>query len=162
MKFLLKFIMTETRYVYGVCYDGEIVYTGSTKNMTKRWEAYKNDHLNPNAPCYRMNISKFMREKGFDNFSHVIIEKFDEITKKDILQYEGMWQDTLIDLGFNLLNKLGAGNGANGEWGTIGYHNHLARNSEKIPCELCGKFVRRGGIRDHQRTDKCKAIALRS
>ena len=108
-----------------------------------------------------MKICKFMREKGFDNFSHVIIETFDEITEQDIKKYEGMWQDTLTELGFNLLNKLGAGNGGGSEWGTIAYYNNQARNREKIPCELCGELVRRDGIRGHQRTEKCKAIALR-
>ena len=153
--------MAETRYVYGICYDNEIVYTGSCKDMTQRWRGYKSGHLKPKSGGYNMNISKFMREKGFDNFSHVIIETVPEITEKDILQYEGMWQRTLIDLGFNLLNEYGAGNGRNSEYGSIAYYNKLARNGEKIPCDICGKFVRRDGINDHQRSEKCKAIALR-
>ena len=154
--------MAETRYVYGICYDNEIVYTGSTKDMVYRWRKYKTNHLNPNTSCYRMNIGKFMREKGFANFSHVIIDTFDEITEKDIKHYEGMWQRTLTELGFNLLNKYKAGNGHSSEYGSIAYYNDLAWRSEKIPCELCGKFVRRDGIYDHHLTKKCKAIALRS
>ena len=144
-----------TRYVYGICYDGEIIYTGSTNNMKIRWNGYKSDHLNPECSNYKMKICKFMREKDFANFSHVIIETVPEITEKDILQYEGMWQDTLTELGFDLLNDRGAGNGSANEWGSISYYNNQAWKLEKIPCELCGKLVCRNYMNDHQRRSNC-------
>ena len=145
--------MNNTRYVYGIYYDGEIVYTGSTKNMKRRWREYRYNHINPKSDGYRMKICQFMREKGFNNFSHEIIETFEDITKQDILKYEVEWQETLEDLGFNLLNKNKA-IGVNSNT----YANQLVRNSQKIPCEFCGVIGRWGDRRTHQRTQKCLKV----
>lgn len=143
-----------TRYVYGIYYDGEIVYIGSTNNMTQRWWDYKSAHLNPKREHYNMKICKFMREKGFHNFSHQIIETFEDISKRDINLYEGAWQQTFEELGFNLLNKNKAGTGS-GEKGTASYDKSQERANEKIPCELCGKLGARKHMYRHQQTEKC-------
>jgi len=144
-----------TRYVYGIYYDGEIVYTGSTNNMKKRWKHYRRDHINTESRSYDMKICELMREKGFDNFSHEIIETFHDITKQDLTQYEGMWQQTFTELGFNLLNKLGAGNGRSCDLNSITYHNKKARERERISCDLCGAIFSRGAIRRHQKRSNC-------
>jgi len=145
-----------TRYVYGICYDGEIVYTGSTKDMTFRWKKYKDEHNTPNnEKKYRIRIHQFMREKGFDNFSHQIIETFEDITRQGIYKYEGMWQNTFEELGFNLLNKLKAGNGTHRDLNSIAYANNRARMNERIQCEFCGAMIARGNIRRHQKGGNC-------
>ena len=144
-----------TRYVYGICYDNEIVYIGSTKDMKHRWNGYREKYNNPKIIQYKMKIHQFMREKGFDNFSHQIIETFHDITRRDIEQYEGVWQETLEELGFNLLNKQKAGNGNQKDLNSIAYANKQARDKVKIPCELCGKMISRSHIRRHQKSSNC-------
>jgi len=147
--------MSNTRYVYGIYYDGEIVYTGSTKDMRMRWGCYKRQHLNPNSSSYNMKISQFMREKGFNNFSHQIIETFFDITEQDIRKYEGMWQETCKELGFNLLNEANAGNGSVDDINSIAYANHQDWKKIKVTCDLCGAIVNKGHIARHRKSKKC-------
>jgi hypothetical protein len=98
-----------------------------------------------------MKISEYMREQGFDNFK---MEYLESVPKKYGPRAEGMWYLTFKDLGFDMKNKLTPGNGDNVR-GTICYENYLASQREKIPCELCGKMICRGGIRKHQRRSNC-------
>jgi len=141
--------------VYVIYCEGEICYVGSTVNMKKRWRDYKNYHQNPNCKDYNYEINKYIREEGFDKFQHEIVESYEVENRVDLNQYEGIWQNTFEELGFDLKNQQGAGNGCNGVKGTRGYENKLARNREKVTCELCGASVRRDGIRKHQRSMTC-------
>ena len=147
--------MTITAYIYAICHDNEIIYTGKAVNMTNRWYKYRSDHKNPkNKKVYDLNIHVFMRKVGFDNCEMVLLETIEVEKESDIFHYEGMWQETFEDLGFNLQNKYQAGNGRCVK-GTIAYDNTQARNREQIPCELCGFVGGRGDIRRHQRRSKC-------
>jgi len=143
-------------YIYVIYCEGEICYVGRTVNMKTRWRKYKSCHQNqdPKNKDYDMQIHKYMREKGFDKFEHEIVESYEVEKEVDLNYYEGIWQRTFTELGFDLKNKYGAGNGDNVK-GTRGYENDLARKREKVTCELCGASVRRDGIRKHQRTMKC-------
>jgi len=139
-------------YVYVIYCEDKICYVGSSLNMRQRWRHYKNDHQNPND---NMEIHKYMREKGFDKFEHEIVESYELDDKSELNHYEGVWQRTLNELGFDLKNTLGAGNGGSSVKGTQAYENKLARMKEKVTCELCGARVSRGHIRRHQRTMTC-------
>ena len=141
--------------VYVIYCKGEICYVGSTINMRNRWRDYKSHHQNPDCKNYNHKIHKYMREKGFDNFQHEILESYEIEKRVDLNQYEGMWQGTLEELGFDLKNQQEAGNGRCVK-GTQAYENKLARDREKVTCELCGASVRRDGIRAHQRTMTCQ------
>tara|TARA_R110001606_G_scaffold278013_1_gene426234 strand:- start:24 stop:476 length:453 start_codon:yes stop_codon:yes gene_type:complete len=146
-----------TGYIYAICHDREIIYTGKTVNMRKRWANYRDHHNNPNHGDYDMNISAFMRAKGFDNCEMVLLETIEVENGLDLFAYEGMWQETFENIGCNLQNKYKAGNGSSKVKGTIGYDNGLARSREKIPCPLCGFVGGRGDIRRHQRSFNCVA-----
>ena len=155
----IKFIMGNNsdkipmrRYVYGICYDGEIVYTGRTKDMTFRWQAYKDNHTMPESRIQRQQVRG---EKGVHTPSPQIIETVHDITRRGIEQVEGSWQQTCEELGFNLLNKYKEGNGNKNDLNSITYANHQARQNERIPCEFCGAMSTHGHIARHQRTQKC-------
>ena len=144
-------------YIYAICYDNEIIYTGSTINMATRWRGYKNQHRNPKNRNYKYKISAFMRDKGFNNCEMMLLESYEIENEKEIYKYEGMWQRTFQELGCDLQNTNQAGNGCATVKGTIAYENEKARSKEKIPCKLCGKFIGRKGIRPHQRRSKCSS-----
>ena len=143
-------------YVYVIYCKGEICYVGSTVDMAHRWWKYNSNHKNPNCKLYNLQIHKYMREKGFDKFEPEIVESYEVEKRGDLNEYEGIWQRTFEELGFELKNKYGAGNGPSSLKGTRGYENALARNKEKVTCELCGARVSRCHIRRHQRRSKCK------
>ena len=143
-------------YIYAICYNGEICYTGRTINMRERWNAYRYQHKKTEDPdIYNMKIHAFMREKGFDNFEMMLLESFEVEKDSDLNYYEGIWQTTFEDLGFDLLNTQKAGNGDTHDLGSIAYQNNRARSKEKIPCELCGKLIGRCHIRRHQQSSNC-------
>ena len=141
-------------HVYVIYCEGEICYVGSTVNMGHRWKDFKSHHQNPNCKNYNHKISKYMREKGFDKFQHEILESYEIEKRGELNQYEGIWQRTFNELGFDLKNKLQAGNGDIVK-GTQCYVNHKARMKEKVTCELCGARVNRSNLRRHQRRINC-------
>ena len=105
-------------YVYVIYCEGEICYVGSTVNMKQRWTHYKSQHLLDVQ--YPLKINKYMREKGFDKFKYEIVESYEIENRRDLNQYEGMWETTFKELGFELKNNQQAGNGS-GVRGTQGY-----------------------------------------
>ena len=138
-----------SKHIYGIYCKGEICYVGKTRDMRVRWNEYRSQHKNSKCKNYNTKIFQYMREQGFDNFSHEIIETVPEEYGS---QAEGMWYHTFKDLGFDLKNTCVPGNGNSSDRGTIAYQNHLARNREQIPCPVCGRTVRRCNMPKHQRT----------
>ena len=141
-------------YIYAICHNREIIYTGKTVNMTRRWDCYRHKHKSPDDRNYNMKIHTFMREKGFDNCEMVLLETIEVEKRSDLFPYEGEWQGIFEELGCNLQNERQAGNGYC-VMGTINYDNNKARKREKIPCPLCGFVGSRGALRRHQRSANC-------
>ena len=142
-------------HVYVIYCEGDICYVGSTVKMRNRWRQYRSDHQNPNNKHYSYKIYKYMREKGFDKFEHEIVESYEVDDRSELNHYEGIWQRTFTELGFDLKNQYGAGNGCSTVKGTQCYENKLARKRQKVTCELCGAKVCRDSIRRHQQSINC-------
>ena len=134
-----------TGHIYYICYYNEIVYTGSTEqSLNKRLTVHRCDKRAP--------FTKFMKEKGKYNFTIHLIETVQARNAQHLAEYEGMWQETLEELGCKLQNKYKAGNGSSNVYGSMAYDNNQKRKKEKIKCPLCGYIGSRGKIRRHQRS----------
>ena len=142
-------------HIYVIYYEGDIVYVGSTIDMKTRLYGYKTQCFNKNSNKYHLPLHVFMREKGFDNFDHEIIESHEIEERKELNQYEGMWQKTFTELGFKLLNKQNAGFDAC-EYGSEGYEANLKKRlTLTVICDHCGLTVVKDRLARHKRTQKC-------
>jgi len=143
-------------YIYCLYLDDKICYVGSAKDMKDRMRMYKNTHNNPKQEGhYKTKISKAMREHGFDRFTMGMMEEVeveDNIAgKRELYSIEGSWQAMFENLGINLYNTVraqGLGQGVDSE---ESYQRRLARQREKIPCDICGKMICRMGIGRHKK-----------
>lgn len=139
-------------HYYTISCENEICYVGSTtKTLNTRWAQYRNGHNNPTyRGHYTSPICTYMREKGFDKFTHELLETLD-IDPSDRYLYEGGWQETLRNAGYELKNVVTAGNSSGPRLESIHYHNDQKRKLEKVTCDICGTQVCRSGIARHKK-----------
>ena len=158
--------------IYAIYHDGEIVVVGSTEcTINKRWREYKSKVRNPE---YKSNIHTTMRKHGINNYKMELLEEVEGVTENELKAIEGMWQEMFKDLGIKLYNERTARGEKHGspEYRARQRESQRERNRERranpeyvarenerqsqpIQCELCGRAVRRDGIRRHQSSNYC-------
>jgi len=137
-------------YIYCLYLDNKICYVGSTKDMKDRMKNYRVLHHNPKQVGYTCKIHQAMREHGFDRFTMGLLEEVEVENKRELFSIEGGWQDTFEELGINLYNTVKA-QGLGNVYSYETYQKRLAKQREKIPCDICGKMICRMGISRHKK-----------
>ena len=167
------------------CKDENIkeCYIGSTNNLTKRKYSHKSSYNNSNR--HHLKVYKFMRSNGgWENFDFMILEQFETIiNKNDLFKIEGQY----IKNNNATLNSIIAGR-TDKEWRednktilseyhktyteenrkkTAEYKSQyyeqnkkqiLEKLKEKIECIYCKSLIRKGAIKQHQRSNKCLKV----
>jgi len=158
--------------IYAIYHDGEIVVVGSTeRTLNARWGEYERRVENPNE---KSNTHVTMREYGIDNYKMELLEEVKVKNKNQLFEIEGVWQDMFKEFGVKLYNTQRARGEPRGSPEARATERERSRersrkrrtnpeyraqvreiNIQRIECELCGRDVRRGGIREHQKRKVC-------
>lgn len=150
------------------CRDAEILdlYVGSTTDLVKRRYAHKLNCRDPNQQGHGYQVYNFIRENGgWDNWEVVQVESFKCSNSEDLCQREREVFDILKpslnknrpkvtsdEAAARRLATHKAWREANSE--TV-RANTKAWNNKRVVCEHCHKEVAQGGLKKHQRTNKC-------
>ena len=145
--------------------NDDMVYIGSTNNITIRFQGHKDKCNNPKSTKYNTKVYKYIRENGgINEWELVILDElyvyYDKCKKR--YNYESKFINA-----YDAINKLNSQN----EYGlcytekkvsNINYYNNNRekinkKRTTKIKCEICNSLINAGGLSQHKKSIKCKS-----
>ncbi len=163
--------------IYGIYENNKIVYIGSTEQTiedrkTQHWYNARNNAYNNKG----RKIHRYMNEKGIDNFSFKLIEKYsgDNLLKREG-EYQEKYKENLQNVVYNLrTRKIWFEENSErlkeywknyrienkekyAEFNKKNYEENkekrLANQNQKINC-ICGSIISKGNTLRHEGTNK--------
>ena len=143
--------MTDSKYEKSFIYrivnlnpnDPNFYIGSTTQNLRERWNNHKFNFNNPEKKG-RCKLYKYIDENGgIDNFDLILLEIFDASNGGDekLRQRERFWTEKLKE--FATLNTYKP---------YISKEELIEYKKEKIPCDICGKLIRRDNISHHKKS----------
>jgi hypothetical protein len=145
--------------------NDDMVYIGSTNNITIRFQGHKDKCNNPKSIKYNTKVYKYIRENGgINEWELVILDElyvyYDKCKKR--YNYESKFINA-----YDAINKLNSRK----EYGLCNaekkvcnkkyYINNREIINEKrltkIKCEICNSLINTGGLWEHNKSIKCKS-----
>ena len=77
-------------YIYNIILKGEVIYVGSTINLTQRIKDHKKKCYGKSSDCYNKQLYQFIRDNcKWDELSFEIIKEVEVIDVKELRKMEG-------------------------------------------------------------------------